>query len=117
MFFLKRAGAAIIAAAAFSACCVCVSSGPAGADSNEDARIMLFSGRDVWGNAAFLNGGIVFAPSGVDQDGLLLKIVFSGGLYRYDAGDLSGQRVIGAELLSHVLPGWRIKRGDIEIKA
>jgi hypothetical protein len=117
MFFWKRVRAAMIAAAALSACCICVSSGPAGADSNEDARILLFSGRDVGGNAAFLNGGIVFAPSGVDQDGLLLKIVFSGGLYRYDAGNLGGQQVIGAQLLSHVLAGWRIKRGDIEIKA
>jgi len=56
------------------------------------------------------------APSGLDQDGLLLKILFSGGVYRYDAKNLGGQQVVGAEGLAHVLGGWRVKRGDAEFK-
>ena len=77
---------------------------------------LLFSGRDLWRNGAFVYGGFVFAPSGLDQDGLLLKILFSGGLYRYERSNLGGERVIVTELLSQVLPGWRIKRGDAEFK-
>jgi hypothetical protein len=44
---------------------------------------MLFSGRDIWRNGAFAHGGFMFAPGGFEQDGLLLKILFSSGLYRY----------------------------------
>ena len=76
---------------------------------------MLFSGRDIWRNGAFAYGGFLIAPSGLDQDGLLLKIMLSGGLYRYDAQNL-GERVVGAEWLTQVLPGWRMKRGNVELK-
>ena len=50
---------------------------------------MLFSGRDIWRNGAFAYGGLVFAPGGLEQDGLLLKVLLSGGLYRYNAGKVS----------------------------
>jgi hypothetical protein len=75
----------------------------------------FFSGRDIWRNGAFAHGGFIVAPSGLDQDGLLLKIMLSGGLYRYDAQNL-GERVVGAEWLTQVLPGWRMKRGNVELK-
>ena len=45
---------------------------------------MLFSGRDIWRNGVFAHGGFVVAPSGFDRDGLLLKVMLSGGLYRYN---------------------------------
>lgn len=77
---------------------------------------MLFSGRDLWRNGAFAHGGFLFAPSGLDEDGLLLKILFAGGIYLYDAKTLGGERVIGTEGLAHVLAGWRIKRGDAEFR-
>jgi hypothetical protein len=89
--------------------------GPARANDFDDPRIMLFSGRDIWRNGAFAHGGFIIAPSGLDQDGLLLKIMLSGGLYRYDAQNL-GEHVVGAEWLTQVLPGWRIKRGNVELK-
>ena len=76
---------------------------------------MLFSGRDIWRNGAFAHGGFIIAPSGLDQDGVLLKIMLSGGLFRYDAKNL-GERIVGAEWLAQVLPGWRMKRGDVELK-
>jgi len=76
---------------------------------------MLFSGRDIWRDGGFAHGGFIVAPSGLDQDGLLLKIMLSGGLYRYDAQNL-GERVVGAEWLAHLLPGWRIKRGNADLK-
>ena len=63
------------------------------ADDVEDARAIVFSGRDVWLNGAFLNGGVLWSPTALDDDGLLFKFLLSGGLYRYNAGDLGGERV------------------------
>ena len=77
-------------------CCVCVPFGPARANDFDDPRIMLFSGRDIWRNGAFAYGGLIVAPSGLDRDGLLLKVLLSGGLYRYHAQNLGGERVVGA---------------------
>jgi hypothetical protein len=104
-----------VAVAAFISC-VFVMLGVASAGEDDDAQTMLFSGRDIWRNGAFAYGGFVFAPGGLDQDGLLVKILVSGGLYRYDAANLGGARVTGAEWVAQVLPGWRIKRGDAEFK-
>lgn len=115
MSLWRRVCAAVFAVAAFI-CCVYVTTCPASASEDEDARIILFSGRDIWRNGAFGYGGFVFAPGGLEQDGLLLKVLLSGGLYRYEAKNLGGERVIGAEWLAQVLPGWRIKRGDAELK-
>lgn len=104
-------------AAAFSAvlifCVVCTS---ARSSDDEDATVILFSGRDLWRNGAFAYGGFVVAPGGFEQDGLLLKISLSSGVYRYRAGDLDGDTVIGAELAGQILPGWRIKRQNTEFK-
>lgn len=111
----RRVCATVVAVAAFISC-VFVMLGVASAGEDDDAQTMLFSGRDIWRNGAFAYGGFVFAPGGLDQDGLLVKILVSGGLYRYDAANLGGARVTGAEWVAQVLPGWRIKRGDAEFK-
>ncbi len=76
---------------------------------------MLFSGRDVWRSGAFAYGGTVWAPTGFEEDGLLLKILLAGGVYRYFAGDLD-RDVIGAEWTAAMMPGWRVKRGPLEVK-
>jgi cellulose biosynthesis protein BcsS len=115
MWFWRRVCAAVVAVAAFVSCGF-VTARVASASEDEDAQIMLFSGRDLWRNGAFAYGGFVSAPGGLDQDGLLLKILLSGGLYRYDAANLGGQRVVGTEWLAQALPGWRIKRGTAEFK-
>jgi hypothetical protein len=111
----RRVCAAVVAVAAFISCVFAVD-GVALAGEDEDAQTMLFSGRDLWRNGVFAYGGFVYAPGGLDQDGLLLKILLSGGRYRYDASNLGGERVIGTEWLAQVLPGWRIKRGEAEFK-
>ena len=77
---------------------------------------MLFSGRDLWRHGGFVHAGFVVAPSGFDHDGLLLKLLSSGGLYWYRADDLGDRSVMGVGVLSQVLPGWRIKRGNAEFK-
>lgn len=111
----RRVRAVAAAAAAFMVVCVCIATGPARAD-DDDPTIMLFSGRDIWRNGVFMYGGFVVAPGGFDQDGLLFKLLLSGGLYRYNAGSLDGAEVVGGEMLAAILPGWRIKRGDVEAK-
>ncbi len=88
MSFRRRVWAAVCSAATLCLCCLYVP-GSARADDVDDPRIMLFSGRDIWRNGAFAHGGFIVAPSGFDQDGLLLKIMFSGGLYRYHAQNLA----------------------------
>lgn len=112
----RRVRAAAAVAVAFIVCCVGVSAGPARAGDDEDATVILFSGRDIWRNGAFLYGGLLVAPGGFDQDGFLLKLLYSAGAYRYNAGSLGGAQVIGGEVLGAVLPGWRIKRGGVEAK-
>jgi cellulose biosynthesis protein BcsS len=112
----RRVCATVVTVAAFFFCCVWVVTGRAWAGDNEDARVMLFSGRDIWRNGIFVYGGLVFAPGGLEQDGLLLKVLLSGGAYRYRAENLGGERITGLEALTQVLPGWRIKRGDVELK-
>src|SRR6185312_4563487 len=102
--------AAVAAAALWLSC----STSLAGED--EDATVILFSGRDIWRNGAFAYGGFLAAPGGFDDDGLMLKVLFSGGAYRYKAGDLDGAQVIGVEGAAQVLPGFRIKRHGIEAK-
>jgi hypothetical protein len=106
---------AISSAAALFACGVCLSTNPGWADE-DDPRSILFSGRDIWRNGAFAYGGLLLAPGGYEQDGYILKLLLSGGLYRYTADGLSGEQVIGGEWLAQVLPGFRIKRGNAEFK-
>ncbi len=111
----RRVRAALFIAAAFAVCGYCVSGRPVRA-ADDDARFILFSGRDIWRNGVFAHGGLLFAPGGLDEDGYLLKVMLSGGLYRYNASSLGGERVVGAEMMAQVMPGFRVKRGDLEVK-
>ncbi|HEU5017085.1 MAG TPA: cellulose biosynthesis protein BcsS [Pseudolabrys sp.] len=113
-----RVRAATLVAVASFVCCVCVSRSPARADDagDEIARVMLFSGRDIWLNGVFLYGGFLWSPRGLDEAGFTVKILSSGGLYRYRSGALGGARVIGVESTTQILPGWRFKRGHLEAK-
>jgi hypothetical protein len=113
---MGRVHAAMTFAAAFVVCWFCLSAGPSRAADDDESRAILFSGRDLWRNGVFAYGGFLLAPGGFEQDGFLLKLLLSGGLYRYVSGGLGGEQVIGAEAKAQVLPGVRIKRGDLEAK-
>lgn len=112
----RRVRAVVSIAAAFLFCGLVLSAVPSRADDEIGARTILFSGRDLWRNGAFAYGGLLFAPGGFDQDGFMLKLLLSGGLYRYSAGGLGGAQVKGGEWLAQALPGFRIKRGNAEMK-
>ncbi len=76
-------------------------------------KFLYFSGFDLWRSGGSLYGGLQWAPGGLNNDGFILKLLVAEGSYRYLAGSTSIQ---GTGLLASVLPGWRVKRNDIEIK-
>ena len=111
----RRVSAAMVVAAAFMVCCVCVSAGPAWA-GDDGAQFLLFSGADLWRDGRFAHGGLLWSPGGLDHEGFTGKLIASGGLYRYRSGALDNASVIGAEEEVQVLPGWRFKRDRLEVK-
>lgn len=90
IFCWARVSAAALTAAAFLAGWLCVSADSSRAADDNESHLILLSGRDVWRNGAFLHGGLLMAPGGFEQDGILLKVLLSGGLYRYNSASLSG---------------------------
>jgi hypothetical protein len=111
----RRVRAAIFFAAAFLSVGVWLSAGPCWA-ADDEPHAMQFSGRDIWRNGAFAYSGLLLAPGGFEQDGFMLKLLLSGGAYRYVSDGLGGLTVIGMETLAQILPGFRIKRGNAEFK-
>jgi hypothetical protein len=116
MLVARRVRAAASVAAALIVCWVCGPVGPARAGAVDDARVILFSGIDLWFSGGFGHGGLIWSPGGLDRAGFTFKALISGGRYRYDAGSLGGARVTGTELDGQLLPGWRFKRGTFEAK-
>jgi hypothetical protein len=112
----RRVGAVMGLAAACFLCVSCLTPPAHAGDDEDESHYLLFSGRDLWRNGAFLYGGLIAAPGGFDQSGFLLKLLLSGGLYRYNASNLGGEQVVGAELAGQVAPGFFIKRGSFEAK-
>ncbi len=113
---VARVNTAALAAVVFLAAWFSLSAGPSRADGDDEPHLILFSGRDIWRNGVFLHGGFMAAPGNIDVDGLLLKVLIGGGLYRYNSGNLGGQQVIGAETTIQAMPGFKIKRGNLEAK-
>jgi len=111
----RRVSAAVVAAAAFIVCRVCVFTGPARA-GDDGEHFLLFSGADLWRDGSFMHGGLLWSPGGIDREGFTLKAMVSGGLYRYQSGALSDAWVTGAEEEAQLLPGWRFKRDRLEVK-
>jgi len=78
--------------------------------------VLYFSGTDLWRNGSFLHGGVVWSPWGLDNEGFALKALVSGGSYNYISGALGGAEVRGRELKAELLPGWRFKWENTELK-
>jgi hypothetical protein len=109
---MRRRGSAAIAVAAACWLWSAVFAGAQGIG----ARLLLFSGSDLWGHGSFLYGGALWSPGGLDHGGFTLKALISAGTYNYLSGTLGGTQVDGRELVAQVLPGWRFKIGATEIK-
>jgi opacity protein-like surface antigen len=112
----RRVHAGLVLAAALGVVCVGATAGTLTGGDDGDAHLILFSGRDLWLNGVFLYGGLLWSPDGLDSPGFTLKALISGGLYRYDAGDLGGARVDGSQISAALMPGWRFKQGPAELK-
>lgn len=76
-------------------------------------RFLYYSGFDLWRSGGSFYGGVRWAPGGLNEDGFTLKLLLAEGSYRYRAGPAS---IRGTGLLAAIMPGWRIKRGNFEIK-
>ena len=76
------------------------------------AHALLFSGFDVWRGGGFFNGGLLWSPDGVAQEGFTLKLMLGGGTYRYLSGttEITGRQYVGS-----LLPGYRFKRDALEV--
>lgn len=73
---------------------------------------LLFGGTDLWRYGAFLYGGTLWSPAGLNADGFTLKLLVNGGAYTYSSNTL--QRDVDGTLISGAaLPGWRFARGSL----
>ena len=111
----RRVRAATVVAAALVVCCVCLAAGPARAGDGS-GQFILFSGADLWRDGRFLYGGLLWSPGGLENEGFTLQVLGSGGIYRYRSGALADATVFGREAETQLLPGWRFKRGRLELK-
>jgi hypothetical protein len=85
------------------------------AANQDQARILLFATSDIWHQGGFSYGGALWAPSGLDRDGPVLKLMFGGGLYHYNSGALGNIDVAGREFAASILPGWRFVRDNLYV--
>ncbi len=86
----------------------------ADAGGPDDPSLLLFSGTDLWRYGAFLYGGVLWAPDGLDHDGFIGKVLLDGGEYTYISGDLA-ETIDGTKLSAAVLPGWRFIRDSLTV--
>jgi hypothetical protein len=92
----------------------CAVLGRAEAAAANSPSFLLFSGTDLWRYGAFLYGGTLWSPAGLDADGFTLKLLVNGGGYTYNSGDLN-TAVDGTMLSGAVMPGWRFVRGGLTV--
>ena len=76
-------------------------------------HFLFFSGFDLWrfGYAGY--AGAQWAPASLNNDGFVARLFVSNGVELYDTGT---KRLRTEIFRSSLLPGWRFKRGNLEIK-
>jgi Cellulose biosynthesis protein BcsS len=103
--------------AACGVACVTGSAAVSEEQRNDPIRLLLYSGVDLWRNAAFAHDGLLWTPAGLGNDGFVLKALVTDGSYRYRAGALGYVPVTGWMTGSSVMPGLQFKRGGLSIAA
>jgi Cellulose biosynthesis protein BcsS len=101
-------------AAAVAGMLLCATVGRAQVALPNSPTFLLFGGTDLWRYGAFLYGGTLWSPAGLNADGFTLKLLVNGGRYAYNSGALNGQ-VDGTMLSGAALPGWRFVRGGLTV--
>ncbi len=84
-----------------------------GASGAAPEKYLYFSGFDLWRSGGTAYGGMLWSPGGLNNDGFTLKLLMAGGSYLYQSGI---NDIRGTYLLGSMMPGWRFKRGDLEVK-
>jgi hypothetical protein len=111
-FWGVAATGVLVAALNFVACRALAEDDPR---SDDQARYLLFSTSDLWRHGGFTHAGIVWSPAGVDREGVVLKLMFGGGIYHYISGALGNVEVRGRQLALAILPGWRFVRDRLTV--
>jgi hypothetical protein len=96
----------VAAALAAAAGVACITVEPARAGPPNDPTFLFFTGTDLWRYGAFLYGGAIWSPGGLDTDGFTLKTLLNGGRYTYSSGALNTNvsAIMGS---AAIMPGWR----------
>lgn len=93
---------------------LCTSVGRAETASPNSPSFLLFGGTDLWRYGAFLYGGTLWSPAGLNSDGFTLKLLVNGGRYSYNSSAL--QRTVDGTMLSGAaLPGFRFARDTLTV--
>lgn len=78
-------------------------------------RFLFFSGVDLWRNGLAGYKGMLLAPQGdLNKDGFIIRLFMSDNIEFYDT---AVHRFTTNIFRASALPGWRIKRGDLEVRA
>ncbi|MGA2311416.1 MAG: cellulose biosynthesis protein BcsS [Xanthobacteraceae bacterium] len=93
---------------------LCAAAAQAGSDGPNNPSFLLFAGTDLWRDGAFVDGGMLWSPAGLNTGGFTLKILLNGGLYTYPSGGLR-MDVDGTLVSAAALPGWRTTRDGFTI--
>ena len=100
--------------AAAVAVTLCAAPGRTASAAPAGPSFLLFAGTDLWRYGAFLYGGTLWSPAGLDADGFTLKLLVNGGGYSYNSSDLLTD-VHGTMLSGAALPGWRFVRSNLTV--
>ena len=76
-------------------------------------RFLFFSGFDLWNFGYAGYAGAQWAPRSLNRDGFVLSAFVSDGIERFDTPTTRYRTAI---LRAAILPGWRFKRGNLEVK-
>jgi len=101
-----------VGAAAATMTVLCAVAAQAGAVGPDNPSFLLFGGTDLWRDGAFLNGGLLWSPAGLDKGGFTFKLLLAGGRYVYPSSGLATD-VDGTLLSASALPGLRMTRDGL----
>ncbi|WP_296511554.1 cellulose biosynthesis protein BcsS [Rhodopseudomonas sp.] len=76
-------------------------------------QLLLFGGFDLWRNSLAGYGGLQWAASDLNSDGFIVRLLIADSAERYRTPTTTFTTNI---FRASLLPGWRFKRGEFEIK-
>lgn len=76
-------------------------------------RFLFYSGFDLWNFGYAGYAGARWAPDSLNSDGFVLSAFVSDGIERFDTPTTCYRTAI---FRASILPGWRFKRGNLEVK-